>query len=120
MCVAVRIVRTIPLRRSGMFQHAHHHHACGLDRLRSPAIARLMSLAYLENIQPLRGWPDPRTRILLRKESWDAGPGRPRRAARTGLFIVSGGTGFAIMDYKLILETSNYTRETWRPTIGFT
>jgi hypothetical protein len=38
--------------------------------------------------------------VLLRKEPWDAGPGRPRRAARTGLFIVSGGTGFAIMDYK--------------------
>ena len=37
--------------------------------------------------------------LLLRKESWYAGPGRPRRAARTGLFIVSGGTGFAIMDY---------------------
>ena len=45
-------------------------------------------------------------RLLLRKESWDAGPGRPAvrplrlRAARTGLFTVSGGTGFAIMDYK--------------------
>jgi hypothetical protein len=27
-------------------------------------------------------------------------PGRPRRAARTGLFIVAGGANFAMMDYK--------------------
>jgi len=27
-------------------------------------------------------------------------PGRPRRAARTGLFIVAGGASIAMMDYK--------------------
>ena len=34
----------------------------------------------------------------LEKSSWDARPGRPRRAARTGLFIVAGGASSAMMD----------------------
>src|SRR5215472_11743592 len=46
------------------------------------------------------------------RSSRDAGPGRPAvrplrlRAARTGLFIVAGGAGFAIMDYEhIVLRT---------------
>ena len=35
---------------------------------------------------------------LLRKNSWDARPGRPRRAARTGLFIVAGGASSSMID----------------------
>src|SRR5215471_20379444 len=34
----------------------------------------------------------------LEKRSWDARPGRPRRAARTGRFIVAGGARSAMMD----------------------
>jgi hypothetical protein len=38
-------------------------------------------------------------RALLKKSSRDAKPGRPRRAARTGDFIVAGGA-ISMTDYK--------------------
>jgi len=50
--------------------------------------------------------------FLLRKSSWDAGPGRARRPARTGVFIVAGGASSAMDDSS---EESLRVRNLGRP-----
>ena len=52
------------------------------------------------NIKVLRTWEGEQRGCSLEKNSWDAEPGRARRPARTGVFIVAGGASSAMNDYE--------------------